>query len=93
MILPAMMKFSLGKIVITTGVLESIAADEICHALDHHVTGDWRNLDAQDRQANELAVHLGSRVVSVFHAANDIQFLVVTEAGHALTTVALPDEN
>ena len=48
-------KFSLGRIVATPGALHALqeagqSADEF---LARHVTGDWGELDDEDRQANE----------------------------------------
>ena len=58
-------KLSLGRIVATPGALHALreagqSADEF---LARHVTGDWGDLDDEDRQANELALIDGSRLL------------------------------
>ncbi len=90
MIFPASMKFDLGRIVITPAALETVSADEICHAIDRHVCGDWGDLDAADRRENELALRTGSRLLSVYHTANGTKFYVLTEA--CRTTFLLPED-
>ena len=92
MILVSQMKFDLGRLVITPNALETITADDICHALDRHVCGDWGDVDENDRQANELALRDGSRLLSVYHAANGMKFYVLTSADRSLTTVLLPED-
>lgn len=55
--------------------------------------GDWGDMDEDDRRENELALRIGSRLLSVYHAATGAKFYVVTEANRTATTVYLPHEN
>ncbi|MEI8290520.1 MAG: hypothetical protein WCH99_13700 [Verrucomicrobiota bacterium] len=90
MILPASMKFNLGRIVITPAALEAIPADDICNAINRHVCGDFGDLTAADLRENELALRAGLRLLSVYHATNGTKFYVLTEACRTITTILLP---
>ena len=48
-------KFSLGRIVATPGALHALheAGQSAGEFLSRHVTGDWGDLDEEDRQVNE----------------------------------------
>jgi hypothetical protein len=90
MILPASMKFNLGRLVITTNALEAIPADDICNAINRHVCGDWGDLDPADRTENEQALQNGFHVMSAYYTSNGTKFFVLTEARRTVTTVLLP---
>ncbi len=75
-------KFSLGRIVGTTGALEALqaagqAADEF---LSRHVTGDWGDLDDEDRQANDAALTNGDRILSAYVTRKGTKIWIITEA-------------
>jgi hypothetical protein len=61
-------KFSLGRIVATPGALETLrdSRHEASIFLARHVTGDWGDLDSEDRQANDAALIDGSRLLSAY---------------------------
>jgi len=88
-----MMKFILGELVITTAALETLPPEEMYRAIDRHVCGDWGDLDDDDHAENELALRIGSRLVSVFHTATGTKFFVVTAADRTTTTIQLPADN
>ena len=52
----AIAKFRLGHIVATPKALESITQDDILTAIGRHQSGDWGDLDAEDRKANDVAL-------------------------------------
>ena len=45
-----------------------------------------------DWQANDLALHNGGRLLSVYHTLNDTKFWIITEADRSATTILLPEE-
>jgi hypothetical protein len=63
-----------------------------------HVRGDWGELDAEDKAANERALQTGGRLLSAYTLPSGDRIWIITEAtgGHPLvrelTTVLLPDE-
>ncbi|MGC6504946.1 MAG: CHC2 zinc finger domain-containing protein [Coraliomargaritaceae bacterium] len=85
-------KFSLGRTVATQSVVNSIPADEVRIALGRHLSGDWGDLEDEDRQANEQALVDGSRLFSVYHSSTGIKFYIITEADRSATTALLPED-
>ena len=85
-------KFSLGQIVATPNALNSVPNNEIAAALQRHVRGDWGNLDEEDKQANEDALHRGSRLLSSYLTSQNVKFWIITEADRSVTTVLLPED-
>lgn len=74
--------FSLGRIVATPGALHALhesgqSADEF---LCRHVTGDWGDLDAEDKALNDAALIDGSRILSAYKTSKGERIWVITEA-------------
>jgi hypothetical protein len=46
----------LGQLVATPNALEHITHEDIMAALQRHVTGDWGDVCAEDKQSNDRAV-------------------------------------
>jgi hypothetical protein len=92
-------KFSLGRIVATPGALEVLqdAGQDAGEFLARHVTGDWGDLDQEDRQANDAALIDGSRLVSAYKTRKGEKIWVITEATNQFglrhsSTVLLPED-
>jgi hypothetical protein len=85
-------KFSAGTVVSTPGALEKVPADDIVVALGRHLSGDWGNLDKEDRISNNEALKSGGRLLSSYTAENGVKFWIITEADRQVTTILLPDE-
>jgi hypothetical protein len=85
-------KFSIGQIVATPGVLEALTPVEIIPTLLRHLRGDWGDLDAEDKEANDQSLIDGSRLLSAYHSAKGIKFWIITEWDRSVTTVLLPSE-
>ena len=85
-------RFFLGRLVQTSGALAVLSPEDVLAALQRHARGDWGELDAEDREANERARRDGSRLVSVYRSAVDVKFYVITEWDRSLTTVLLPED-
>lgn len=92
-------RFPLGTVVATPGALalfETLTEQKVKGAtpvdlLARHVRGDWSEMNAEDRRANEDALKDGSRVFSAY-SFNGAKFWVITEADRSATTILLPDE-
>ena len=83
-------RFSLGQVVATQGILAlDLALDTITHLLRRHQTGDWGEINDEDRRENELSVKQGFRIMSVY-TVNDTKIWIITEADRSSTTILLP---
>lgn len=74
--------FPLGRLVATPGALALLDQHGIqpITLLHRHVHGDWGDVDKHDRQANEAALHDGSRLFSVYYLSSDAKVWAITEA-------------
>lgn len=84
--------FSLGRILITPAVEESIDRPDIDKALGRHAQGDWGDLNVADCRQNELALQEGGRLFSTYTDRHDTRFYIITEPDHSVTTVLLPND-
>lgn len=92
-------KFSLGRIVTTPGAIHALleagqSADEF---LARHVTGDWGDLDDEDKSLNDAALVDGSRILSAYQTRKGDKLWVITEAVNDVglrysTCLLTPDE-
>jgi hypothetical protein len=71
--------FRLGRITTTPNALESIAQEDIFKGIQRHQAGDWGNLTADQRAANDRALVKGTRILSSYSAVNGTKFLIFTE--------------
>lgn len=85
-------RLELGRVVATPGVIATASRDEILSALARHVTGDWGDVDDDDRRANDDALTSGARILSAYSTSDGTRFWIITDADRTATTVLLPDE-
>ena len=85
-------RFPLGQTVVTRNALTVLSALDIATALDRHRTGDWGEVDTDDRKANDDALKHGDRLLSVYHSPEGQKFWIITEWDRSLTTVLLPQD-
>lgn len=88
----ALAKFRLGHIVATPNALSQLTNEDILMGIQRHQAGDWGDVDAHDRVANERALKEGTRLLSVFCSGAGIKFWLITEADRSATTVLLPED-
>lgn len=86
--------FKLGRIVATSPATAVFTNAEILEVVDRHATGDWGDIDTEDKAANEAALVNGSRLMSVYknHGVVDETVWVITEADRSVTTTLLPSD-
>ena len=86
--------FELGQIVATPGALEEMMLADIdgIALLRRHHSGDWGNLDDEDKQANDFAVNHGNRILSAYVISEHTKIWIITEADRSSTTILLPSE-
>lgn len=87
-------KFPLGQLVATPGALEALqaAGQSPAEFLARHQIGDWGEVDAEDRRANDEALIQGERLLSAYRTATNTRLWVITEADRSSTCVLLPEE-
>jgi hypothetical protein len=84
----------LGQIVATPGALRALvgAGQNPMAFVRQHQAGDWGDLSEEDRQANEMSLQRGLRLLSAYQTANCESLWVITEADRSATTLLLPEE-
>lgn len=92
-------KFEPGQQVATPGALRAIhqSGESLLRLMSRHLSGDWGDLDADDKKANDAALEDGSRIFSSYVLKSDEKVWIITEAvgddgKRASTCVLLPDE-
>jgi hypothetical protein len=87
-------RFSLGQIVGTPGALVALAeaGRTPLEFLRRHSTGDWGDVDEEDRQANEQSLLDDSRILSAYKLSTGERLWIITEADRSSTTLLLPSE-
>ena len=88
----------LGRVVATAAVAADVPHSLITALLDRHATGDWGDLDADDKAANEDAARTGDgRFFSSYTTADHGTIWVITndirgEGEGPITTVLFPHD-
>jgi hypothetical protein len=85
--------FSIGASVATPRAVRTIEAYKInwLTFLHRHVTGDWGDLDEQDKRENDLPVQKSFRILSAY-GRGDRKLWILTEADRSVTTILRPEE-
>jgi hypothetical protein len=88
-------KFGTGRVLATPGAMDALeaAGQTIYPLLRRHVTGDWGDLDMQDKRDNDLAVRQKDRrILSAYTLKSGVKVWLITEWDRSATTLLLPDE-
>ncbi|MDZ4861687.1 MAG: hypothetical protein SGI88_22160 [Candidatus Hydrogenedentes bacterium] len=88
----SLQKFNLGQIVITTNADNVLTPEDVKTALLRHRQCDWGDVCAEDRKVNECGVLEQGMILSTYHSTKAIKFWVITDPGHDITTVLLPED-
>jgi hypothetical protein len=59
--------------------------------LERHLSGDWGDLDDEDKAENDFSVKNGFRILSAYNTPSG-RLWVITEADRSVTTFLLPEE-
>ena len=68
------------------------SSEEPVGFLYRHASGDWGELDDEDRKENELSLREGFRLVSAYRLKTGEELWIITEADRSVTTLLLPEE-
>lgn len=86
--------FHPGMIVMTQGAISALqkSGDPPEMFLDRHVSGDWGNIPAEDIPMNQEGVKSKGMIMSSYNTSAGDRIWVITDPGHATTTLLLPEE-
>ena len=65
---------------------------EFVGLISRHRSGDWGDLDEEDKRLNELALSRGLRIFSAYETSSGLKIWIITEADRNFTTVLLPED-
>jgi hypothetical protein len=87
-------RFPPGQIVMTAGVDDLVQQGRLNPSvyLHRHLSGDWGDLDAEDKRLNDAALEQGDRLLSSYQVTPDLKVWIITEWDRSVTTVLLPHE-
>lgn len=86
-----MLRFPLGGLNITQGILPLRGNEALRTCLLRHWTGDWGDVDAEDKASNDADVDGEGRLLSAYHIEGE-KIWIITEWDRSMTTILLPDE-
>jgi hypothetical protein len=86
--------FPLGATLATPAALNVLEKAEITAGslFDRHITGDWGDLDQDDKNSNDDAVKSGASIFSSYDLPTKATVWIITEADRSATTILLPSE-
>ncbi|GAA4444239.1 hypothetical protein [Novipirellula rosea] len=86
--------FELGQVVATPGALELLERHSMTpmQFLQRHVTGDFGDLCAEDKEANDEGIWNRERILSSYKISEMEKLWVITEADRSSTCCLLPEE-
>jgi hypothetical protein len=78
----------------TPGALDAfIASGELTYAyLLRHSTGDYGDIDVEDKHLNDRAIKNGERILSAYTLNTGMKVWAITEWNRSSTTLLLPSE-
>lgn len=85
--------FALGQVVSTPNALAFAEKHQtdLLQLLYRHQTGDWGDLEDEDKESNEEALINDTRIFSSYSIAED-KIWIITEADRSFTTLLMPSD-
>lgn len=89
-----MARFKLGHVVATPAALEALQVAGVVPfaLLLRHASGDWGDLDDDDKRENELSLTHELRILSAYALPTGQRVWIITEADRSSTTILLPED-
>jgi hypothetical protein len=87
-------RFNSGQIVATPAAIDALerAGESMSTYLNRHLSGDWGDVDAEDKATNERSLEDDERLLSAYHLNDGTKLWVLTEWDRSATTVLLPED-
>ena len=92
LIIPLTPKFELGEVFATANAIATFANDVLLDCLNRHASGDWGDLDDEDKEANNDALATGGRILSSYQVPEKGKLWAITEHDRSATTLLLPSD-
>ena len=70
----------------------ALTPEDVNMALTRHGRCDWGDVCEEDKQFNERGVVNQGMILSAYPSAKGVTFWVITDPGHEVTTLLLPDD-
>jgi len=89
-----MTRVALGRLFITPGARRAfdVAGEDPAAYVRRHQAGEWGEVDAEDRRANDRALRDGTRLLSAYVLGSGVRVWIITEWDRSVTTILLPEE-
>jgi len=92
----AKVKFPYGRMLQTAGIAHRSEQEPefnaFCHrSITRHLSGDWGDLDDEDKKYNDDALKHGDRLLSMY-LYEGTKVYVITECDRSVTTILFADE-
>ena len=84
--------FELGRVTITANADSALNKPDVDAAIERHKAGDWGDVSKDDWQQNNEFAKEKEMLLSVYYDSKGTKFWIITDAGHATTTVLLPSD-
>lgn len=84
-------KFPTGTVVTTPAAQEAFELPFMARCLERHVQGDWGDVSADDKAANDRDLLDEGRLLSVYKQGGKTLY-IITEADRSVTTFLLPSD-
>ena len=84
--------FELGSVFATANAIATFATETLLACLNRHAAGDWGDLDSEDRQANDMALATGGRLLSSYTFPGQGKLWAITEDDRSATTLLHPED-
>jgi len=78
-----------GPVFITAKASKKLNPLDVFAAVQWHRWSDWGLVCEADKEANDIALNVGHRMVSAHCDRNEVRFWIVTEPDRSYTTVLL----
>ena len=84
--------FELGQIGITSKADKTLSHDDILNAILCHISGDWGDMNEDNRETNNTALKSGGRLFSIYHDSSGTEFWIITADDRSKTMILLPEK-
>ena len=84
-------RFRHGRVIMSSRVSDLVQQGrlDVQSYLQRHLSGDWGEVSAQTRQANEAALRTKDTLFSAYAIDSELKLWIITEADRTVTTLLI----